>query len=224
MDIDARGDMCPIPVVKTHKALKTLADGEGLNVAVDNFIATQNLEKMCAEMGLLCAVEKISEGHYVVTIEVGGGSFVADSSASKTNSSAYAGEGTLRKLFHSPTRREFEEGSLPSEVFSLVVISSTEMGDGDDKLGAALMKSFIFALAEGTPPQAMVFYNGGAKLTAVNAPTIPDLERLEAAGVKIYTCGACINYFALTMPAIGEVTDMYSIVKMMNKASKVIRP
>jgi len=188
--------------------LKNLADGESLTVAVDNIIATQNLEKMCTEMGLQCAINKISDSNYVVMIGEGlpvPGKVAKAGDRANTSLPGYQTDNPLNDCL-------------------LVMVSSALMGSGDDKLGTALMKAFIFALAEGKPPKAMVFYNGGAKLTAAGAPTTADLKRIEASGAKIYTCGACINYFGLDTPVVGTVTDMYAIVEMMNKASKIIRP
>ena len=47
-----------------------------------------------------------------------------------------------------------------------VVISSEYMGEGDPRLGRALMKSYLYALTcQEELPDAVIFYNGGVKLT-----------------------------------------------------------
>ena len=49
--VDAMGDACPIPVIKTKKALAELNGSGELEVFVDNEIAVQNVSKMAANAG-----------------------------------------------------------------------------------------------------------------------------------------------------------------------------
>ena len=44
--VDAMGDQCPIPVIKTKKALGEIKETTLVEVHVDNEIAVQNLSKM----------------------------------------------------------------------------------------------------------------------------------------------------------------------------------
>ena len=46
LTVDARGDACPIPVVKTLKALGALAGPGSVETLVDNEIAVANLTRM----------------------------------------------------------------------------------------------------------------------------------------------------------------------------------
>ena len=74
-------------------------------------------------------------------------------------------------------------------------------------------------------PQTILFYNGGAKLTCEESPTLEDLKSLEAQGVEILTCGTCLDYYHLKDKlVVGGVTNMYSIVESMAEAGKIIRP
>ena len=71
----------------------------------------------------------------------------------------------------------------------------------------------------------MLFYNGGAQLTAEGSDSIADLKELEAQGVEILTCGTCLDYYGLKEKlVVGSVTNMYSIVEKMNEADRIIRP
>ena len=54
MTVNAMGDACPIPVVKTKKAMETLKAGDVVETYVDNEIAVENLTKMAKQTG--CAV------------------------------------------------------------------------------------------------------------------------------------------------------------------------
>ena len=109
---------------------------------------------------------------------------------------------------------------------TVIVISSDRMGEGNDELGAVLMKGFIFAVSQLEElPKTMLFYNGGATLTAEGSDSLEDLKSLEAQGVEILTCGTCLNYYGLTEKLqVGSVTNMYTIVEKMAEADKIIKP
>ena len=50
--VDAMGDQCPIPVIKTKKALGEIKETTLVEVHVDNEIAVQNLSKMAKQKNL----------------------------------------------------------------------------------------------------------------------------------------------------------------------------
>ena len=56
--IDARGDACPLPVVKAKKAIAELNGAGEVEILVDNEIAVQNLTKMAQQKGLVYSAEK----------------------------------------------------------------------------------------------------------------------------------------------------------------------
>ena len=119
------------------------------------------------------------------------------------------------------------ESCIPSQIRNdVVVISSGTMGNGEEELGKALMKAFIFALTkQDTYPDTILLYNGGAYLSCEGSDSLEDLKFLEAQGVKIATCGTCLNFYGLTDSlAVGSVTNMYDIVETMGKATKIIKP
>ena len=47
--VNAMGDNCPIPVIKTKKAMQALTGPETIEVLVDNEIAVQSWQKNRAE-------------------------------------------------------------------------------------------------------------------------------------------------------------------------------
>ena len=100
------------------------------------------------------------------------------------------------------------------------------MGEGNDELGAVLIKGFIYAISQqDTLPSTILFYNGGAKLTCEGSASLEDLKTLEAAGVEILTCGTCLNFYGITDKlAVGDVTNMYVIAEKMTKAGLIIKP
>lgn len=200
--INAMGDACPIPVVKTKNAIQELgADGGNVETLVDNEIAVQNLTKMAKQKGYPVQSEKLEPNKYRVVMTI--------STPGKTQENSEA--------VCIPDRRTDN---------TVVVISSTCMGEGDDALGTVLMKSFIYAISQqDTLPATILLYNGGAKLSCEDAPTLEDLKSLEAQGVEILTCGTCLNHYGLTDKLkVGNVTNMYDIVEKMTQASRIVKP
>ena len=108
----------------------------------------------------------------------------------------------------------------------LVVLSANVMGKGDEKLGKALMKAFVFALTKQDQlPETILCYNTGAYLTCEGADTLEDLKLLESEGVTVLTCGTCLDFYGLKEKlAVGGVTNMYAIVEKLSGAEKVVKP
>ena len=72
LKVNAMGDTCPIPVVKTKEAIRQLgAEGGVVETLVDNDIAVQNLTKMANQKGYGVESEKLGENEYRVTMTVG---------------------------------------------------------------------------------------------------------------------------------------------------------
>ena len=197
--VNAIGDACPIPVVKANKALQEMQEPGILEVHVDNEIAVQNVQRMAAGKQLEAKSAKLDDHHFVVTVTVGGAPAADDT-----------------PVLCKPDLR----GD------TVVVVSSDTMGSGSEELGKVLMKGFLYAVSQlETLPKTILFYNGGAKITAGESPSLDDLRSMEAQGVEILTCGTCLDYYGLKDKlAVGGVTNMYNIVDTMNRAARIIRP
>ncbi len=217
--VDARGDQCPIPVVKAKKVLDIAAAGDVVEVHVDNEIAVQNLTKLAKNRQCGCSAEKVADKHFVVKIEAAAAVENAGApNAGTENAGAGDGAGAAQA-----------EGAVcypDARDRSIVVVSSATMGVGNDELGTVLMKGFLYALGQlDTLPEKILFYNGGVTLTTEGSDSLEDLKAMEAQGVEIYSCGTCLNYYGLSDKlCVGEVTNMYNIVEAMAGASKIIRP
>ena len=71
----------------------------------------------------------------------------------------------------------------------------------------------------------MIFYNGGVYLTCEGSPVLEDLQKLADAGVEIFSCGTCLNFYGLQdRLKVGQVTNMYAIVEKQQQAVRIIRP
>jgi len=118
---------------------------------------------------------------------------------------------------------EYDDDS--AAVNNLVIqVTKDSYGSKSDGLGENLMKAYIYALTEAEPkPKTLLFINKGAFLTADGSPVLDSLGTLEAQGVEIMTCGACINFYSLNeTPEVGGVTNMYVMVEKLNNASNAI--
>lgn len=206
--VNAIGDPCPIPVVKTKNAIKDLKGNQGtVETLVDNEIAVQNLTKMANQKGYQVKSEKLEEHRFCVIMEIG--------------------------LSDQETQKEVQEMSpdtfcIPDsrKRHTVVVIPSSYMGEGDPELGNVLMKSYIYALSQQEElPETILFYNGGVKLTCETSASLEDLKSLEAQGVEILSCGTCLNFYGLTEQLkVGSITNMYVIAEKMSQADLVIKP
>lgn len=205
--VNAIGDTCPIPVVKTKNAIKELGGAGTVEVLVDNEIAVQNLTKMANQKGYGIQSEKLEEQKFKVVLTI---------SADDNNTSE-------KKESPQPS----EENCNPDKrTNTVVVISSDKMGDGDAELGKVLMKGFIYALSQQEKlPETILFYNSGANITCEGSESLEDLKSLEAQGVEILTCGTCLNHYNLTERLqVGSVTNMYVITEKMMQAGSVVKP
>lgn len=205
--VDARGLACPLPVVNAKRPAEEMKEGGVLTVLVDNEIAVQNLQKFAKQKGFESAGEKKADKEYEVIIQVTGGATVSQA----------ATEEVWEEVACSPDSRK--NGMV-------VVLSANVMGTGDEKLGKALMKAFVFAVTKQDQlPETILCYNTGAYLTCEGADTLEDLKSLEAEGVNILTCGTCLDFYGIKDKlAVGSVTNMYEIVEKMETDRTIVRP
>ena len=201
--LDHTGKACPIPVIETTRWLEGAPAGARVEVIVDNPTAVENLAKFAGQRGY--GFEPGAQG---------GGEFRVVLAKPDAAGAAPAPAGSA-----APTTSE----RRPRRV---VAVGSRTMGEGDERLGATLLKGFLYALTElDVWPDALVFYNGGAHLTTEGSESLEDLRKLESGGVEVLTCGTCINHYGLAaQPAVGGVTNMYSIVELLAGADSVIKP
>lgn len=202
IQVNAMGDACPIPVVKTLQALRALGGAEGVvETLVDNEVAVQNLTRLGESKGCSVQTEQLGAQEYRVMITAKAGAELPEQAESVC--------------------------TIPARQKNVVVaVSADHMGEGSNELGKILLKGFLFALTQQEQlPKTVLFYNGGAAVTCEGSASLEDLKALQAQGVEILTCGTCLNYYGLTEQLrVGEVTNMYVIVEKQAKADLVIRP
>ena len=207
--VNAIGDACPIPVVKTKNAIKELNGPGTVEVLVDNEIAVQNLRKLADHKGWSFCWEKRGGGDFQAWITREAGESLSEEKQRETEEP------------ECPDCRT--EGIRPGLT---AVISSEAMGQGDDRLGKILMKSFLFALTQqDILPETVLLYNGGAFLSCEGSESLEDLKKLEELGVEILTCGTWRDYKGLKEKlAVGGISNMYEIVEKQCRAHTILRP
>lgn len=243
MKLDERGKQCPLPVIETKKVLEASAPGETVEVIVDNEIAVQNLKKLATHKGCEFCFEKVNDREFVASIKVaaspaqnGAGSVgaaqgsVGQAMAQNDAGQAAADDFDLSQLEACPVPGVAEEAQAQPGVRirkgMVAVLSSNQMGQGDEALGRLLMKGFVYALTQqDLLPEIVLLYNSGAFLSCTGSDNLEDLKELEARGVTILTCGTCLNHYNLAKELqVGGVTNMYEIVERMTSAGLLVRP
>ena len=198
--IDCRSLQCPAPVLKTKEYLEAEAAVE-IEVIVDNDAAVENVSRFLDFQGFSVSVE--SDGHF-------------------SKISGQRDPEKAKKLEGRPESIKIKEKSDHQKI--LVMISSQNMGKGDDELGQKLMVNFIKTLKEmGTDLWRIVFVNHGVKFAVKDSAILNELMELESSGVSILVCGACLTHLNLLEDKkVGETTNMLDVVTSVQLADKVI--
>lgn len=199
--LDCKGMTCPLPVITAKKALAEFTEDGVLTVLVDNDIAVQNLTRLGEHNGFAVTSEKKGNAEYAVTMQVKAGA-------------------------NAEQPKEEFVCTVPVKGETVVVISSNQMGTGEETLGKKLIGAFIFALtSQDKAPDKMIFYNTGAFLTTEGSASIKDLKALEESGTTIMTCGTCLDYYGIKDKLqVGIISNMYDIVEAQINAGLIIRP
>ena len=199
--VDARGKLCPQPLILTKRALTQAAAEEEITILCDNDVAFQNLQDYLRGL------------HYpfLPTWQNNEGTIVVKK---LTN-------GSLSEV----AVEDFCRVSSPTGTH-VVVLKSQVIGHGDDTLGALLLRSFVNSLNEtDVLPSAVLLYNTGVKLALRETDTADSLLILAEKGVSIYLCGACVDFFDIKKDlGVGTITNMFKITEMVTRATHVIYP
>lgn len=193
-EIDARGQVCPKPVIMTKKALEEVNEGI-VSCIVDNEVAKENVSKLAKSLNLEYKVNKTNAGDFHIHITKG------DS-----------------------LEEEAETCIPNMHKDMAIVFGSDKMGKGADDLGRTLMNGFVYTLTESAPfPSVLIFLNSGVKLTTEGSKVVEDLKKLEDTGVEILSCGTCLDYYEITSKLqVGSVSNMYTILEKMKNATNTI--
>ncbi len=184
--------------------------------------------------GLKCPQPVISTKKYFDSIEKGEAEVIVDNEVAKNNISKFCQSNNFKfsveekeGFYHIKIEKndnscqpiEFDNSTL------VILVTSDKLGAGDDILGATLMKSYLYALAESDKlPTDLFFLNSGVKLAAEGSEVLDSLKKLEERGVNIASCGVCLDFYKIKDSLqVGEITNMYTIIEKMNNADNAIK-
>lgn len=192
-EIDARGQLCPRPVIMTKKILDEVPSGI-ITTIVDNEVAKENVSKLANSLNYSYEIEKTADNHYYIRITKGEASEEAEVCIPDTLKDMTIVFGCDKM------GRDAEElGKVLMKGFIYTLTESIPY------------------------PSTLVFLNSGVKLTTEGSDSLDDLMKLQAAGVEIISCGTCLDYFHLKDKLkVGEISNMYTILEKMKNASSTI--
>jgi selenium metabolism protein YedF len=197
--VDARGQLCPKPLIMTKKVLNELASGEDMTIVIDNETSKDNVYRFLQDNG---ADVTCTEADGVFTIRV-------------------------KKATDEMPKPDVQDGRASVVAKPHVIaIKNDKMGFGSDELGQILIHAFINTIQETSPlPGTIVFYNNGVHLAVEGSPVIDALEELESRGVEILVCGTCLDYYGKKeLVRVGRVSNLYDILQALTTAGHVIVP
>lgn len=199
-EYDARGQMCPKPLIMAKKALKD-PEGDEFILLIDNDTSKENVERFLADNQIQFNSTS-TDGLHTLKVSKSG------NLENLTNAEEYCPLPSQNKSSH------------------VIAITSDKMGHGDDDLGKILIKGFINTIKEVAPiPSKIVFYNSGVNLALNNSPVLESLKELENSGVKILVCGTCADFYNVKdKVSVGIVSNMYDILETLTSAYKVVKP
>lgn len=223
---------CPQPIMRCKEGLTEFCPEE-IEVLVDNKPAVENVTRFLEKNNYQVLVNKKEEniwslhGRNTCTPEN-----KHDSTLTNTRvNSALSVLGVLQTnvISENVTQGTHKDSALAfshleSNTKTVIFLTSDYIGHGDDVLGEKLMSSFLSCLKEMNLWQ-IILLNGGVRLTTKAGKDLEHLQELEASGVRILVCGACLSHYGLyEEKKVGGVTNMLDIITALELADKVIRP
>lgn len=105
-------------------------------------------------------------------------------------------------------------------------LNSDQMGKGNEELGRKLLKIFLEKLADSNQKIDLIgCVNSGINLTTKGSKVIESLNKMEAKGTKIASCGTCLDHLNKRDDLIiGQVGSMDQTIEIMATADKIIIP
>lgn len=187
--IDVRGLACPKPVIEVKKAIESRT-GE-FKVITNSAESKENIVRFLNSQNISADVED-SGGEFVITFK------------------------TEEKLTLKEEKIQYS-CSMDMKYSRNIIVSKNRLGDGDEKLGEILIRSFFHTLTElDAKPEKLFFVNSGVFLTVENSLVLDELKKLSDEGVKIFSCGTCLDYYKIKDKlSVGEIGNMYLLLEIL---------
>ena len=165
--VDAKGLLCPQPLILTKKALTDLNLNDEMTVLIDNEISKNNVERFLKDNNINVNTTS-DDGTYTLHV-------------TKT-----------ADVLISPKAEEYCKPAAGRIGNRVLVFKNDKVAD--DELGEILTKAYFDIVNElDNLPGKIIFYHRGVFLTLKDSPFLDHLRELESSGVKILICGTCVN-------------------------------
>lgn len=193
MQIDCRNLACPEPVIRTKDALKSLNANDRLEILVNDIAPLENIQRFLKSQNQEFVVTKLENGDSVIIATRVG-------EISEINANDYACE--IKK--------------------KVIYLNDDRAGSGE--VGSVLLSKFLGAFLQvANKPYAVICVNKGVNLTTDRAnPSFSTLKNLERDGVKILSCGSCLEAYKLVDKlAVGEISNAYEIAEILSNFDEI---
>ena len=196
MQIDCRNLACPEPVIRTKNALESLKVGEKLEILVNSIAPKENISRFLKNQNVEFSVEQ---------------------NGAETKITAVKGESKLELANFD----EFVCEITPKTKKTVVYLNEEYAGSGD--VGVSLLAKFLGALLQVEKPEYVICVNNAVKITTNRAhPSFKPLKDLEAAGVKILSCGSCLEAYKLVSDlSVGEMSNAYEVMQILTTHEQI---
>lgn len=196
MQIDCRNLACPEPVIRTKNALEGLKNGEKLEILVNSIAPKENISRFLKNQNVEFSVEQ---------------------NGAETKITAVKGESKLELTNFD----EFVCEITPKTKKTVVYLNEEYAGSGD--VGVSLLAKFLGALLQVEKPEYVICVNNAVKITTNRAhPSFKPLKDLEAAGVKILSCGSCLEAYKLVSDlSVGEMSNAYEVMQILTTHEQI---
>lgn len=196
MQIDCRNLACPEPVIRTKNALEGLKNGEKLEILVNSIAPKENISRFLKNQNVEFSVEQ---------------------NGAEIKITAVKGESKLELANFD----EFVCEITPKAKKTVVYLNEEYAGSGD--VGISLLAKFLGALLQVEKPEYVICVNNAVKITTNRAhPSFKPLKDLEAAGVKILSCGSCLEAYKLVSDlSVGEMSNAYEVMQILTTHEQI---
>jgi len=196
MQIDCRNLACPEPVIRTKNALEGLKNGEKLEILVNSIAPKENISRFLKNQNVEFSVEQNGAEIKITAVK-------GESKLELTNFDEFVCEIT------------------PKTKKTVVYLNEEYAGSGD--VGISLLAKFLGALLQVEKPEYVICVNNAVKMTTNRAhPSFKPLKDLEAAGVKILSCGSCLEAYKLVSDlSVGEMSNAYEVMQILTTHEQI---
>ncbi len=196
MQIDCRNLACPEPVIRTKNALDGLKVGEKLEILVNSIAPKENISRFLKNQNVEFSVLQ---------------------NGAETKITAVKGESKLELTNFDEFVCEITQKTKKTVVY----LNEEYAGSGD--VGVSLLAKFLGALLQVEKPEYIICVNNAVKITTNRAhPSFKPLKDLEAAGVKILSCGSCLEAYKLVSDlSVGEMSNAYEVMQILTTHEQI---